>query len=419
MEPSTETTPTEDVPMHIPKPVLLGLGILAAVFFGWMLGGSSATATPAAPRVAVPVSMQYPASSPAPAEQPSVYVTVVTPGTAAPAVPSSDTMLPPRLTEVVSTPSPSAPIWNEFTLTALADAAEPDVVDADPTGIEGPDQVNGISIIANGDGVVIANDGAIISVGDNTVVHGNTGDANSSGTIGIDVNDSELTSGDSSVAPTTDPAATDAPATTTTTAPAPTDAAASQSAATATTDPAADATGTRAVALEGLELRSIEVGGNDNLLVYDESTLFFHRIGTLNGNTGDTDTSGLNVVDATRSSVRSGSSAVWAEQIAPAPAPVVVTPAASGTATVADGNGIATASGDDTLVIGGDGVEDRRVRMLGDRNVVSYDDAQAAIGGAGDVNAQVGDSANGGTVVMKVVDSNIQAGDALAGSSAT
>ena len=40
----------------------------------------------------------------------------------------------------------------------------------------------------------------------------------------------------------------------------------------------------------------------------DDSNLFFHRIGILNGNTGDTDTSGLNVVDATCLTVRSGNS---------------------------------------------------------------------------------------------------------------
>jgi hypothetical protein len=179
------------------------------------------------------------------------------------------------------------------------------------------------------------------------------------------------------------------------------------------------AAATRATALDGLHLRSIEVDGNENLLTYDSSNLFFHRIGNLNGNTGHTDPSGLNVVAATRSTVRSGNSTAPRPAPAPSSSPAFglpPLPTNGASAAVTDGTSFATATGDDTLVIGGDGVQDGRVRVHGDRNAVTYHDGNAAIGGSGDVNSQIGDSAHGGTVAMDVVDSVITAGDALGGS---
>ena len=179
-----------------------------------------------------------------------------------------------------------------------------------------------------------------------------------------------------------------------------------------------DATATRATAIAGYDVRSIGVDGNENLVTYNDSNLFFHRIGTLNGNTGNTDTSGLNVVDATRSSVRSGNS--WASVHAPVVSTatrsgVIELPTNGASASVTDGNGgVATATGDDTLVIGGHGVDDRGVTVYGNRNAVTYDDGNATVGGTGDANSQIGDSANGGTVAMKVVDSTVVGGDALA-----
>src|SRR6185436_2124007 len=61
-------------------------------------------------------------------------------------------------------------------------------------------------------------------------------------------------------------------------------------------------------------------------------------------------------------------------------------------ASVADINGVSTASGQDSLVIGGDGMDDNGVAVRGDRNVVSYDDGNVAIGGTGNVNVQIGAS---------------------------
>jgi hypothetical protein len=80
---------------------------------------------------------------------------------------------------------------------------------------------------------------------------------------------------------------------------------------------------------------------------------------------------------------------------------------------VADINGISTATGQDTLVVGGDGLDDNGVRIHGDRNVATYDDGNVAIGGVGNVNAQIGDSDTSGAVVMGVRDSNVAAGDSF------
>ena len=80
---------------------------------------------------------------------------------------------------------------------------------------------------------------------------------------------------------------------------------------------------------------------------------------------------------------------------------------------IADINGVSTATGSDSLVIGGDGMDDNGVRVQGDRNVATYDDGNVAVGGIGNVNAQIGDSDTSGTVVMAVHDSDIQAGDSF------
>jgi hypothetical protein len=174
------------------------------------------------------------------------------------------------------------------------------------------------------------------------------------------------------------------------------------------------------VGIAGYELHSIDINGSDNLATYDDSNLFMHRVGLLNGNTGDTDTSGLNVVDAARSVVRSGASGNSDETPDPPPynyakygspaAPGVSNPGSTSSVSVADVNGISTATGADSLVVGGDGMDDNGVRVRGDRNVTTYDDGNVAIGGYGNVNAQIGDSDTSGTVAMGVRDSHVEAG---------
>jgi hypothetical protein len=271
---------------------------------------------------------------------------------------------------------------------------------------------NGLSIIANGDHIVIANNGSIVSVGDNTVLTANTGDAGASGVIALDVVDSAVTSGTSSVSGQTGGSPGPLPAS-------PTGTEGSGSTSATSSAPAGGGPGTRAVAIVGLQDRTIQVVGNDNLLTKEDSNLFYERAGRLNGNTGDTDTSGLNVVDATSSLVRSGTSGA-----PPDPAPVdqasagSLPPAAGAapapgvaSASVAGPNGTATATGADSVAIGGPGVVDTSMQVYGERNVTTSDDGNVAVGGVGDVNAQVGDSQTSGAVVMDVTDSEITTGN--------
>jgi hypothetical protein len=66
---------------------------------------------------------------------------------------------------------------------------------------------------------------------------------------------------------------------------------------------------------------------------------------------------------------------------------------------------------DGSLTVGGDGVDDLGQRVDGVGNVSSYDDSNVVIGGAGDVNAQIGDSDTAGTVTMQTVDSIAHGGN--------
>jgi hypothetical protein len=298
-------------------------------------------------------------------------------------------------------------------------------------------------VTANGHDIVIATNGAIVSVGDNTMVHGNTGNAATSGSIAVDVSDSSVTSGNSTSNSVSDPRPASAPPPAPPSAPPrtaqpsaasgspPTGSAPPGTGSTAGNSPqpvptaappggAAGATTSRSTALAGYEIRSIGVDGNENLVTYDDSALFFHRTGTLNGNTGDTATSGVNVVDSVGSRIRSGNSVSSGDSPEtsdppwswPSGLPGPGTGGRTG-ASVADAHGISTAVAQDTLVIGGDGVVDDGVSVQGDRNVVTYDDGNATVGGTGNVNAQIGDSDTGGTVVMAVRDSDIAAGDSF------
>jgi hypothetical protein len=272
---------------------------------------------------------------------------------------------------------------------------------------------NGLSIIANGDHIVIANNGSIVSVGDNTVLTANTGDAGASGVIALDVVDSAVTSGTSSVSGQTG-GSPEPPGS-------PTGTEGSGSTSATSSAPAGGGTGTRAVAIAGYQDMTIAVVGNDNLLTKEDSNLFYQRAGHLNGNTGDTDTSGLNVVDATGSLIRSGTSGA---QLDPAPVdqasagsvpPAVGAAPAPGvaSASVAGPNGTATATGADSLAIGGPGVVDTSMQVYGERNVTTSDDGNVTVGGVGDMNAQVGDSQTSGAVVMDVTGSEITTGNSV------
>ena len=56
-------------------------------------------------------------------------------------------------------------------------------------------------------------------------------------------------------------------------------------------------------------------------------------------------------------------------------------------------------------------MDDNGVRVHGNRNVATYDDGNVAVGGTGNVNAQIGDSDTSGAVVMGVRYSDIAAGE--------
>ena len=202
------------------------------------------------------------------------------------------------------------------------------------------------------------------------------------------------------------------------------------------------APGTRSVAISGFEDHSVSVAGNDQIVTYDDSNVFINRDGLINANTGDTDSSGLNVVDAIYSTVRSGNSGdaegggdeeeeeeeddeeededeeddeddeddedelTVTTNAVSASSPL---PQNTGYSTVTD-EGATTAVGDTTFVIGADGFDDVSIRSSGERNIVTYDDSNVVIGGVGPVNAQIGDSDTGGAVVMGVHHSLIEAG---------
>jgi hypothetical protein len=188
-----------------------------------------------------------------------------------------------------------------------SDAAAPPAAGTSTPGTFTP-PTSIMTINANGDGIVIAADGAIVAVGDHPIVTGNTGDTSASGIIAVDAHDSALISGDSErktveqVSPPSSPSASTAE----------TNAEAPPS---GDTDPASatggnnrSGGGRRAVAIAGMENHSVDVGGDENVVTYDDSNVALDRNGRVNGNTGDTDTSGLNVVDDEGSMIRSGDS---------------------------------------------------------------------------------------------------------------
>lgn len=384
--------------VHIPKTVVVMFVLAGALVVGWMLGAAAAEGKPVDPRP--PLTASYPLSalrtdadrSVKDAAARPVHVIVVTTDASKPA----------------SNPATAEPRALSPTIVNIAAPANPTPqAGAPPATAAAPTTVSGVSIIANGNNIVIATDRSIVSVGDNTVVKGNTGDAGASGVIAIDVSGSTVTTGDSDVTTSTAPQGG-------------TGQALVPGAASVLGAQAGGSSGTRATAIAGWDRRTVEVTGSDNLVGYDSSNLFYQRDGDLNGNTGDAKSSGLVAVDVAQSAVGSGrscsaSSPATALDAAELPSIPGVWPLPEGSgASVVGPDSIATATGDDTLVIGGDGVHDMGVQVTGDSNVVAYDGGNTVVGGTGDANAQVGDSDAGGVVVMSVGGSEIQAADTCA-----
>jgi hypothetical protein len=265
---------------------------------------------------------------------------------------------------------------------------------------------------------IVATDGSIVYVGDDGRLVANTGATSSSGVVALDVDGSSLGSGNSR---SSSPTAADATA--------------NQSIAQMTR-------GGSSVAVSGFEDHSVSVVGDNQLVSYDDSNVFVNRNGKINANTGDTDSSGLNAVDVTDSRVRSGNSGDGEgadenedEAAEPSPAdpgaatdvagdddsgsdeadstggqPEADTKAGSTRKAVVTDEGASMAEGDHPVVVGADGFDDVSIRSHGNGNVVTYDDSNVVIGGTGDVNAQIGDSDTGGTVVMGIHNSDITAG---------
>jgi len=269
---------------------------------------------------------------------------------------------------------------------------------------------------------------------------------------------------------------------------------------------------TRGVAFSEWESYRTDVAGRNIIVTTDDSNLWKDRNGKLNGNTGDTDASGLNVTDAVDSVIRGTESADEApyqtmaqalvdlatgnstfppssseddantadssgtpEDGPPVPVfggdggplgdPVLtsdgpvtgpttatgskrttpnamasVVPTARATGGSDDGggalgfdfpydrwvrdfsrsttasaihtdDGTTLASGQDAVVVGGDGYDDDDNRVAGENLVVTRDDGNIVLGGTGDSNSQIGDSEQG-AVIMNVVRTFIQGGGA-------
>lgn len=314
-----------------------------------------------------------------------------------------------------------------------------------------------VTVNVYGSDNTVAMDESVLAAGDDSRLNANTGDVSSSGTLGIDTDRSSLESG------TTTSAAGQSPDSAQParkpwqhgTAPAlravekvnrteqerPVDTAPRQPSRMASypaQGPEAEAPAPdrfpypipvsgqdqgQGTAISGYEDHSVRVAGEDHMAVYDDSNLFVNRNGQLNANTGDTDSTGLNAVDVSGSSVGSGNhtegdeledereaaSARWAGQ----PATSTGTqPRSNGPAssTVTD-EGESRANGGSGLTIGADGYDDLGIDVEGKRNIATYDDSNVVVGGTGDVNAQIGDSDTSGAVVMGIDDSDVRSGN--------
>jgi hypothetical protein len=231
-------------------------------------------------------------------------------------------------------------------------------------------------------------------------------------------------------------------------------------------------TKTRGIAFSEWESYRTDVAGRNIIVTTDDSNLFRDRNGKLNGNTGDTDASGLNVTGATDSVILGtesadeapyqtvgqgvvdiatgkastppdpsddegdpgdagddGSDTDTGDEASVARAAFIPLAAAadegfdfpytawmsqvgSGAATaIHTDEGTTLASGQEALVIGGDGYDDDDNRVTGENIVVTRDDGNVVLGGTGDVNAQIGDSEQG-AVIMDVTRTYIQGGGA-------
>ena len=144
--------------MHILKPVLLGLGILGAILVGWMLHMSTAIAGAGDPGAVTQPGMQQPLLPAVSDEPPQVHITIVTPdagsGTAQPPPDGTRWYLGGR----ARLPGPTFPTPHQPRRARRASSTRTLRPDRSRWTV----QVDGLSVIANGNDIVIATDGAII-----------------------------------------------------------------------------------------------------------------------------------------------------------------------------------------------------------------------------------------------------------------
>ena len=192
--------------MHTPKPALFGLALIGAALLGWMI--HTATAESADSHWSAEVASSRAASATMPGGErtglapESLHLKVFI-------VESESTLAREPFdaqpsgrnpsTDVAARAGPPDRQIEHLAPRTMGERRASDDPVSTSTNPSRTSQGEGPYIIANGDHIVIASDGSIVSVGDNTVVKGNTGDAVASGTIAIDVDQSELTSGDSTL----------------------------------------------------------------------------------------------------------------------------------------------------------------------------------------------------------------------------
>jgi hypothetical protein len=259
---------------------------------------------------------------------------------------------------------------------------------------------------------VIAMDGSVMSVGGSSRLNANTGDVSSSGTLGIDTERSSLRSGTATWRASSRLAGSPVQAS-----------GAEPPAPNGSPFPIPVSGQSQGTAISGYEDHSVHVTGEDQRATYDDSNLFVDRNGQLNANTGDTDSSGLNAVDVSNSTVGSGTHTEDDESnddeegagMRRAGRPAATTGSRPGSndqasSTVTD-EGESRTNGESALTIGADGYDDLALDVHGRRNIATYDDSNVVVGGTGDVNAQIGDSDTSGAVVMGIDDSDVRAGD--------
>lgn len=276
---------------------------------------------------------------------------------------------------------------------------------------------------------VVASDGAVVLVGPDGQLVANTGDASTGGAVVLESQGSVVATtpdGSSGTPGSSTPVQPGRTSVRTTTGPttATTTGAASVDQGTMT-DPRAAAQGAfDHVAFSGYEDHSLRVGGNRNLIAYDDANLFVDHVGRVDANTGDTDSSGINAIDVTGSVIRSGASGgvedepgeepEEEESVVPAsPEDAAATPAgtsAPAQAPAAPAPAAPAPAGGTSLSVSGDGFDDLSVHASGDGNVISDEDSNLVVGGTGPVTAQVGDADTAGVLVMGVHDSTVVSG---------